>query len=69
MKTDYEIPLEELEIGKCYVLGARNLEIGIWDGRDFHGIREKFGDKYMFAETHWDLDNTHGTAIAIRELK
>ena len=63
------IELKDLVIGRAYELDARNIPIGIWDGEKFHGIRYKFGDKFMCAETHWDLDDHYGTAKAIRELK
>ena len=66
MKYENEIPLEELEIGAAYELGARNIRVGIWDGREFHGIRTKFRDRFMDSEIHWDLD---GTAVALRRLK
>jgi hypothetical protein len=63
------IPLDELEVGKAYELQARNIHYGIWDGEMFHGIRYKFGKKFMDTEIHWDLCERHGTANAIRELK
>jgi hypothetical protein len=63
------IPIEELEIGYAYELEARNIFIGIWDGKEFHGIRTKFGNKFMDSEIHYDLDDHYGTAKAIRKLK
>lgn len=63
-----EIPLEDLEIGQAYFLHSRNLIIGIWDGKEFHGIRTKFGYKYMDSEIHYDLDGHHGTAKAVGKL-
>lgn len=62
------IPIEELEVGKAYELDARNISIGIWDGKEFHGIRTKFGTQFMDSEIHYDLDPHHGTAVAIKEL-
>lgn len=62
------IALENLKIGKAYKLRARNIGIGIWDGEAFHGIRDKFGNKFMDKEIHWDLDEKYGTAQAIKEL-
>lgn len=59
------IPLNELEIGKAYELESRNLRIGIWDGKEFHGIRTKFGDHFMDSEIHYDLDDHYGTAQAV----
>jgi hypothetical protein len=64
-----EIKLEELEVGEAYELVARNIRIGIWDGKEFHGIRHKFGGTFMDTELHWDLDKYFGTAKAIRKLK
>lgn len=63
-----KVPLEELEVGSAYELHARNISIGVWDGREFHGIRYKFGSSFMDSEIHWDLDDHHGTAVAIRKL-
>lgn len=68
MKRLERIPLEQLEVGKAYELAARNLHIGVWDGTYFHGIRRKFGEQFMDQETHYDLDDHHGTAVAVKEL-
>jgi len=65
MKT---VPLEELIVGEAYELEARNIRIGVWDGKEFHGIRTKFGDRFIDAEIHYDLDARHGTAKAVRRL-
>lgn len=62
------IPLEELEVGAAYELEARNIHIGIWDGKEFYGIRYKFGDRFIDSEIHYDLDDHYGTAKAIRKL-
>lgn len=38
------IPMEELVVGAVYRLWpARNIFLGVWDGRGFIGIRYKFG--------------------------
>lgn len=66
--ADKYIPIEHLEIGAAYKLKARNIRVGIWDGRDFHGIRIKFGHEFMDAETHYDLDDRFGTAQAVHKL-
>jgi hypothetical protein len=63
------IPLDDLEVGCAYELDARNIHIGIWDGSDFHGMRRKFRRHFMDCETHWELDQHHGTARAIRKLR
>ena len=63
------VPLGKLTIGCAYALEARNIGVGIWDGHDFHGIRYKMGSLFMDAETHWDLDDRHGTAKALRKLE
>ena len=62
------IPLNELIVGEAYQIHARNIKIGIWDGEAFHGIREKFGYKYIDKEIHYDLSEHYGTAIAIKHL-
>lgn len=62
---DESIPLEELVVGEAYLLEARNIRIGIWDGNAFHGIRNKFGTSFIDSEIHYDLCTRHGTAKAI----
>jgi len=62
------VEFKDLEIGKCYELESRNLRQGVWDGSKFHGIRYKLGDFFMDSEIHYDLDDRHGTAKAIRVL-
>ena len=37
----------DLEVGAIYRLKARNLICGVWDGRVFIGIREKFDNRYL----------------------
>ncbi len=63
------IPIIDLEIGMAYELESRNIPRGIWDGECFHGIRFKFGQLFMDQEIHWDLNDHHGTAQAIRKLE
>jgi len=63
------IPLDKLEVGECYELESRNLRKGVWDGKEFHGIRYKFGDLFMDSEIHYDLDDRYGTAKAICKLE
>lgn len=41
------IPLSELQVRHVYRLRARNLNIGVWTGRSWIGIREKFGDTFL----------------------
>ena len=62
-------PLADLEVGAAYELESRNLSVGIWDGKEFHGIRTKFGSQFMDSEIHWDLDTRYGTAQAVKRLK
>ena len=63
-----QVPLEQLVVGLPYELKARNIRYGIWDGREFHGIRRKFGQEFMDSEIHYDLDDRYGTALAVRVL-
>lgn len=62
------IEKESLVIGNAYQLEARNLKIGIWTGRDFIGMREKWGEQYIDAERYFTDDRTDGTAKPVREL-
>lgn len=55
----------ELKIGTVYRLHARNIHVGVFDGRGFIGIREKFGEHYLDME--FPREN-RGTATAKEEL-
>lgn len=63
------IKLEQLRQGRVYRLQSRNLESGVWNGKDgFVGIRTKFGQRFLDMEIHWDLSETIGTAQALEVL-
>ena len=63
------IKLEQLQRGTVYRLRSRNLECGVWNGKDgFVGIRTKFGGRFLDVEIHWDLSDTFGTALALEAL-
>ncbi len=65
---DY-IPLPLCQLGRVYSLHSRNLAIGVYDGANgFIGIREKFGDRYLFTERHYDEGAPFGTVRPIREI-
>ena len=68
IETVAEVKLQDLIVGECYEVQSRNIRHGVWDGKEFHGIRHKFGDYFMDSEIHYDLDDHHGTAKAIRIL-
>jgi hypothetical protein len=55
------IPIDDLEIGRIYRLQARNLTFAVWNGTDFVGIRDKFGERFLDSceipdRTAWALD-------------
>ena len=63
------IALKDCKKGFVYLVYARNFFIGLFDGKDgFVGIREKFGDKFLFTEYHWNNKENDGTVIPIREI-
>ncbi len=65
---DY-IPLPLCQLGHVYSLHSRNLAIGVYDGANgFIGIREKFGQRYLFTEYHYDQGAPFGTVRPIREI-
>jgi len=64
---DY-IKVEDLVIGEAYKLNSRNIPIGIWDGKEFHGVRSKFGANFIDTELHYDVGPPHGTAKPIKKL-
>ena len=56
------VPMEECVKGRLYKLACRNLGYGVWNGVDgFIGLREKFGNVYLFTEYHWDTGAPFGT--------
>lgn len=46
----------DLQPRVLYRLKSRNLSCGVWNPgtHGFIGIREKFGDHFLFTEYHWD---------------
>ena len=64
------IPLKKCEIGVLYKIHSRNLQYGIFNGKDgFIGIRTKFGQKYLFTEFHWDTGPPYGTVKPIEKTE
>lgn len=57
------IKLEDCKHGGLYKIHARNFSLGVFDEKQqgFVGIREKFGDEYLFVEYHWDTGAPYGT--------
>ena len=64
MEPDNNIPLTECRHRGIYRLASRNLTLGVFNksSNGFIGIREKFGDLYLFTEYHWDNGPPFGTA-------
>jgi hypothetical protein len=59
----------ELTAGHLYRLRSRNLPYGVYDGKGgFTGIREKFGDLYLFTEYDHSTGEPYGTATALEDL-
>lgn len=63
MISELNIPLiKDCIKGHIYRLKSRNLSFGVFNGKDgFIGIREKFGDRFLDTEYHWDIGTPHGT--------
>ena len=57
------IPMSECVHGGLYKISSRNLAFGVYDEKHqgFVGIREKFGNEYLFTEYHYDTGAPHGT--------
>ena len=51
------IPIKECIHGALYRIAARNFVYAVYnkDDNGFYGIRQKFNDRYVFPEHHWDL--------------
>jgi hypothetical protein len=55
--------------GHLYRLRSRNLHLGVYDGDGgFIGIREKFGDRYLFTEYDCRCGPPYGTATPVEDL-
>ncbi len=68
-RTDRYLRIGQLEDGCLYLVHARNSHIGQWVAADcgFVILREKFGDRFLFTEYHWDKDEC-GTAKPLVKL-
>lgn len=57
------LTIEECKDGYLYSISSRNLISGIYSekSKGFLGIREKFGNRYLFEEYHWDTGAPFGT--------
>jgi hypothetical protein len=56
-----------MEKGKLYKVDARNFTYAVYDGDGgFIGIRQKFGDAYLFTELDYEIDEKYGT-VTIEE--
>lgn len=67
------IPREDVEIGRAYVIHARNGGIGVALESKGHLVyrlhRVKFGAHYLFDELDWSEGEPFGTAIPLRLLE
>lgn len=70
-KPTRHIPLEDCEDRYIYRLKSRNLKFGVFVERTkgFIGIREKFGNEFLFTEYHHDADPHLGTARPIERIR
>jgi hypothetical protein len=68
-RTDRYLAIDQLEDGCLYLIHARNSHIGHWVAAKsgFVILREKFGERYLFTEYHWDRDES-GTAKPLVKL-
>jgi hypothetical protein len=65
------IPLDECKNGYLYRISSRNLAFGVFreEVKGFIGIREKFGELFLFTEFHWDTGPPFGTVHPKEELE
>ena len=67
------VPLSEVEVGRAYVIHARNGGVGV-AVRDDDGLlgyelhRKKFDRHFLFTELDWATGESFGTAIPLRAL-
>jgi len=63
------IPKKDLVIGQKYSCEARNFRYGVWNGKSFDYMREKFGDTFQDQEFHYDDGPPFGTVKPICESR
>lgn len=56
--------------GVIYEIFSRNLPFGVYSKakRGFIGIREKFGNRFLFTERHWNTGTPFGTAKPVKRI-
>lgn len=63
------VPREQIEIGRAYLIHARNGGVGVAVEADnmlgYRLHRVKFGKHYLFVEYDYEDDDTFGTAIPL----
>jgi hypothetical protein len=64
------IKLADCKPGYVYRISSRNLGVVVFSPEDngFIGIREKFGEKYLFTEYHYDTGPPFGTVFPLEEI-
>ena len=69
MKTEY-IAITDCKHRHLYQIHSRNLSYGIYneETKGFIGIRNKFGDNFLFTEYHYDIGSPFGTVRPKKEL-
>lgn len=71
MTDEAYIPVAECRRRHVYRLRSRNLAFGVFapeKDNGFIGIREKFGNRFLFTEHHWDNGPPYGTAKPVEDL-
>ena len=65
------ISLQDCKHGYTYRIDSRNLSIGVFNQqtKGFVGIREKFGNEFLFAEFHWDTGEPFCTVEPQEEIE
>lgn len=62
IRSDTLPDVEDCIKGRIYKLRCRNLSYGVWNGKDgFIGIRQKWHDRFLATEYHYDVSRRHGT--------
>ena len=62
------IKLKDCKERRIYRIHSRNLILGVFDGKDaFIGIREKFNERFLFPEYHWDTGAPYGTVKPLED--
>lgn len=64
------LPMSRCKEGVIYEIYARRMWFGVYSKRKrgFIGIREKYNERFLFTERHWNTGSPFGTAKPVKKI-